>query len=210
MGKRSSHRSCCGLRDSIGVQYRDPLARRQSAGPLAIMHAIKIIALTAVLSWRSGLAEQADTNATTGSTSPPETATRLWISCFQPRTVTTGHRQGLGRLCTPAIPLPIALKWQTNYSFFSQLLISAAEKAHLDSRSLKTILADTWDKEDKFGVWAMLPVEATSTRFKDEPVWVLEFRWEYKDAVGDGYIIQFSRQTISRETLKLITMEQCD
>ena len=137
----------------------------------------------------------------------PEPATRVWISSFQPITVTTDNRQGLGRLCTPVIPKSIALQWRTNYAFFSGQLLAAAEKAHLDFRSLKKILSNTWDSDE---VWAMLPVEVTSTRFKDEPVWIVEFRWELKDGVGDGYIGHFSRRTISRKTLKLITIEECD
>lgn len=171
------------------------------------MHAIRIIALVTVLSWSSGLAEQADTNAAPGTTSPPEKTTRLWISSFQPIIVTTDHLQDLPRPCTPRIPKPIALQWQTNYAFFSGQLLAAAEKAHLDSRSLKKILSDPLVKS-RHGV--MLPVEATSTRFKDDPAWVVEFRWEYRNQVGDGYINHFSRQTFSRKTLKRLRIEECD
>ncbi len=166
------------------------------------MHATRIIALASILSWNSGVAERADTNATTGSTSPPESATRIWISSFQPITVTTDHRQEVPRPCTPEIPKPIALQWRTNYEFFSEHLLSAAEKAQLDSESLKKILF-----ENK--IVASLPVEAISTRFKGEPVWVVEFRWEYEQAMGDGYLVHFRRLTISRKTLKLLTIDQC-
>lgn len=170
------------------------------------MHAIRIISLVSFLACGRGLGGQPDTNATTGSISTSEMATRLWINSFQPVTVTTDHRQGVGRPSTPAIPEPVVLEWRTNYAFFSRQLLSPAENAHLDSDSLKRILFDAWEKEKSC---AMLPVEATSTRFKDEPVWVVEFRWEYKRAVGHGYMGHLSRHTINRNTLKLITVEQC-
>jgi hypothetical protein len=169
------------------------------------MRAVNVLILFALLPCESAFADEAETNGTPVVPAAEETATRLWISSFQPITVTTDHRQDIPRPSTPEVPKPLVLEWRTNYAVLSEQLLVAAEKARLDIQSLKKILSYRSTEYD----WALLPVEATSTRFKDEPVWVVEFRWEYRDLVGGGYLVHFSRETYSRRTLKLLSDEHC-
>jgi hypothetical protein len=132
----------------------------------------------------------------------------VWISSFQPITITIDHREELPIPCTPDIPKPLAVEWSTNYALFSQHLLSAAEKAHLDSGSLKRVFSTIWDGESKY--LAILPVEASSTWVKGEPVWVVYFRWEQRGLMSDGYMMHIRYYTVAQKTLKLVTMQTCD
>ena len=167
------------------------------------MHPTKSLALVTVLLWGAGLAELAANNAETAP-SPPENATRVWISSFRPITVTIDHKDGVPRPATPEIPERLGLEWRSNYAVLSQHLLSGAEKAQLDLSSLRKIFSTVWDSESSN--WAILPVEAMSTQFKGQPVWVVVLRWE----VGGGYLIHVPSLTFNRQTLKLVNMQSCD
>jgi hypothetical protein len=174
-----------------------------------MMRTTKILVLATILLCRSGFGDQADTNAaTTRATSLPEKPTRVWISSFEPITITTDYQVDLPRRATPTIPQSMAIEWRTNYALFSQHLLSAAENGHLDSGSLKKILSAIWDGDSSD--LAILPVEAICTRYEGETVWVVGLRWENKGLVGNGYLDHIRSFTYSRETLKLVTMQSCD
>ena len=173
------------------------------------MRAIKILAALALLVFRSMFAGEVYTNATKSVLVSPEKATRLWISSFQPITITTDHREDLPRPCTPEISKSIALQWHTNYGFFSEHLVSAAEQAHLDSPSLTKILSTLRGAKENKGL-AILPVEALSTWVNGMAVWVVGFRWEQEGLVSDGYVGHVRSFTFTQKDLKLITWQTCD
>jgi hypothetical protein len=151
-------------------------------------------------------ADQADTNATPGVAK--KAPTRVWISSFQPLTVTTDHREDLPRPCTPQIPQSIGRNWKTNYDSFSNRLVEAAKKADLDTESLGKMLRTIREKEG--ADTAILPVEADSTWFQGEPVWEIHLRWEYSRDLGEGDMIHICSYTYTRRTLKLVNATRCD
>lgn len=173
------------------------------------MRAIKILTALALLMCRSTFAGELYTNVTRSVLVPAEEATRLWISSFQPLTITTDHRDDLPRPCTPEIPKAVALQWNTNYGFFSEHLVSAAEQAHLDSPSLATILSTLRGSKENRGL-AILPVQALSTWVDGMAVWVVNFRWEQAGLASDGYVGHVRSFTFTQKNLKLITWQTCD
>jgi hypothetical protein len=177
------------------------------------MHLIKILMPLTVLVCFSTFGDEAHTNNAAAPVASPDKDTRVWISSFpsgRPIMVTTDHREDHPRPCTPEIPTSMARQWQTNYAVFSEHLVSAAEKAHLDSASLAKILSVIRSREEKAGL-AILPVEAHSTNVKGELAWVVGLRWEMKDSVqrhGDmGHVRSWA---FTQQTLELVDFQTCD
>ena len=141
--------------------------------------------------------------------------TRLWLSSLtpgQPIKVSTELREypPLNAPATPEISKPVAREWQTNYAVFSDHLVSAADKAHLDSASLAKVLFLIRSAEAN-GHLAILPFEAHSTYVKGDLAWVVGLRWEMKDWVQrNGYMGHVRRFAFTQKTLKLVEFQTCD
>lgn len=140
---------------------------------------------------------------TSASESPvPLSGTRVWITCFHPITTTNETFADFAmRLGPPEIPSYMALGWQTNYDLFGKHLISAAEEARLDSRSLERILPVI--RSDSTNL-AMLPVLAISALSDGEPIWIVGLYWE-RMPLEYGRLYNFYWYTFTQKTLRLVS-----
>lgn len=163
----------------------------------------------------SVLGDEARTNAPTDQVVHASKGTRIWISSFAPSsspiTVSTEQREWppLNGNATPPIPIDICRQWRTNYAVFRQLLISAAEKAHLDSTSLAKVLPEL--DLQKPHAMALLPIEAQSAEVNGELAWVVTYRWENR---GFGShteeLTHIMARAFTQKTLKEVWGMQCN
>src|SRR5712691_7726810 len=151
------------------------------------MHTILILLLTVLVCCDTSAGEPQE-NTSASVEGPPLQGTRVWISSFNPITTTSetfADWDRSPRLAPPEIPPYMGLGWQTNYDLFSKHLVSAAEKAQLDSTSLaRTLSAIRMSSTNA----AMLPVHAMATRLNGEPVWIVTLNWEQRPLTY-GYLL---------------------
>jgi hypothetical protein len=182
--------------------------------PLAMKHVITALAF-ALGVCLSALSDEVRTNAPIDQLIPASKGTRIWISSFAPGgspiKLSTEQRDWppFNAIATPPIPIGICQQWRTNYAVFRQLLISASEKAHLDSESLAKIFPEL--DPQKAQMMAILPVEVQSAEVNGELAWVISYRWE---TLGFGShteeLNHILERAFAQKTLKEVWGLQCN
>jgi hypothetical protein len=142
-----------------------------------------------------------------GTNQPRAQATLLVTSVQEARPVVT--IQGRYEIETPEFAGEVVRQWRTNYILFSKALVEVAEKQHLDSASLATILQQLPSAPENKHL-ALLPVIVESTKFHGEWAWEVTLRWEgEKYAAESGKLGHLRCFILSQEALKQRDFSTC-
>ncbi len=153
-------------------------------------------------------------NDVAGPLALPPQGTRVWITSINPGPPLRLGTQARGyppwsTNRAPEIPISVGREWKTNYTLFSNRLVSAAQKAQLDSGSLAEIFTRIRTTELNKGL-AILPTSALSVEINGERAWVAILHWEGEELAASSPLSHFRYFVFEQRRRKLLDFQTCD